>query len=1148
MIDAASAEVVEQDCRAFLNSCLNAVRVKDGRRILLKGRSIYGNVAETPNRRLSLSHMFKLPLSFLLLTAPVAVIAADKVTFNRDVRPILADKCFHCHGPDAAERQADLRLDMEESATRFREGHAAITAGDVEQSELVKRILSVDPDLQMPPPDSGRLLSDSEKKTLVQWISEGAIWEAHWSFIQPQRPALPVVKDNQWPRNAIDHFVLKQLEDKGLQPSPETEKTTWIRRVSFDLTGLPPTLEEVDAFLADDSESAYVNVVDRLLKSPRYGEHTASVWLDAARYADTDGYQNDGPRTMYRWRDWVIDAYNSNMPFDQFTIEQLAGDLLPDASLSQKVATGFNRNHRYNSEAGLVLEEFLLENAVDRVDTTSTVWMGLTLGCARCHDHKYDPFSQREYYQLISFFDKISESGRAIKFGNSEPWIVAPTDDQQARLARLDAEVNVLRQTLENSTDTTVSQICEHAEAMNRSDVEIATEESSVLASGLAHNFPFEDMEAEGISVESGKPVLREGLHGKSATVGGSGILALGKVGDVSCHTRSTISFWLRPEKTESGVIISRQDKNTRRPGFSVELRDGRLQFYIITRWIAGVGAVETVEPIQAEEWVHVALTNDGSQRAQGMQIWLNGRLAVTTVLYNTNSNTGGTSKGAVLRIGGGVYGDRFKGQVDDLRFYKRTLFDDEINVMAERSTVAEILATPAMSRSDSMKRKLIAWIVERREELQAEQQQVAEAVTVARKYSERREQRRKLIDSFPTSMVMEERLVPRDTHIRVRGVYDNYGDVVSSDVPEQFPAMPADAPKNRLSFAKWLVSGEHPLTARVAVNRCWQQYFGTGLVKTAEDFGLQGELPSHPELLDWMAVEFVESGWNVKALQKLIVLSSTYRQSSRVAPATADSSDRAGSSRHSLSDAARTTEVTSESGDASGPDALNKTALRDRHLTDPENRLLSRGPRLRLSARQLRDQALFVSGLLTADIGGPSVSPYQPEKLWEEMSNVKYQQSKGTDLYRRGLYTIWKRTVAPPSLAILDAADRESCSVRPKRTNTPLQALALLNETTFVEAARHLAVRMSTEGGDDPITFAFRCVTSRQPAISELETLAAARADYLAEFDANPDLARKLLSTGESAPPDGPDRSHLAADTMLCNVLLNLDEVVTKE
>lgn len=1056
---------------------------------------------------------------FRLLLAVAAYAAnghlcADEVDFSRDIRPILSDKCFKCHGPDENAREAELRLDTRQGLFDKRNGVVSFVPGKLAQSEAIRRITSDDEDERMPPVDSDLELTADEVKLLQDWVEQGAKWQQHWSFVSVTRPALPKVSDPAWCRNGIDHFVMVRLDREGLKPAPQACKETLIRRVTLDLTGLPPTLGEVDAFLADESPQAYERVVDRLLRSKRYGEHMALMWLDAARYADTDGYQNDGPRSMWRWRDWVIDAYNDNMPFDQFTVKQLAGDLLPNATLQDKIATGFNRNHRYNSEAGLVLDEFLLENAVDRVDSTSTVWMGLTMGCARCHDHKYDPFSQKEYYRLIAYFDNVSESGRAVKFGNSEPWVVAPTEEQQEKLAELDRRVEQAAKAIEQATDEIDAAIengfvAEHTSSTRKRESESESEtkresageihplasQARIVTRGLAQHFPL-DGDDKRVEIEKGKPVFYEGVFGAAAEVDGQSQFKLGAVGGVLCQKRSSISFWLRPEDVSRGVILSRQTKNTRRPGLAVELHDGHLQFYIITRWVSGVGAVETEQKLAANQWVHVCLTNDGSQSARGMRIYLNGECAATRTLYNTNSNTGGTPNNAILRIGGGVYGPNFSGQVDELRIYNRTLWDDEIALLAIPQPVPEILALPAEKRSERQQTLLRAWLLEN--------SQTGKLKRLGDAYFAARTARQRYWDSLPTTMVMEELNPPRTTTVRIRGVYDNHGEVVHPNVPAIFPGMPAEFPQNRLGFARWLVNGDHPLTARVAINRYWQKYFGTGLVKTSEDFGVQGEPPSHPHLLDWLAAEFVERGWDVKAMQKRIVTSATYRQSSQ---------------------------------------ASSQLIRRD-----PENRLLARGPRMRLPAHTIRDQALFVSGLLVERIGGPSVSPYQPANLWKEMSNMTYRQSKGDDLYRRSLYTIWKRTVVPPSMAVLDAADRENCWVKPKRTNTPLQALTLLNETAFVEAARNLGQRMIVEGKEEPVRFAFRLVTSRQPKPAELELLRGAREEYLAEFRSNPEEAKKLIAIGASKPAPKIDPVGLAANTALSNVLLNLDEVISKE
>jgi len=1072
--------------------------------------------------------LFAVLLSGFLVAVPSANAVADEpaVDFNRQIRPVLADTCFKCHGPDAGARKANLRLDRKDGLFSRREGGIPVVPGKPDKSELYRRITAKNEFVRMPPPDSNLNLTAKQIELIRRWIEQGAEWEQHWAFTPVRRPDIPRVENHQWVRNPIDRFVLARLEQEGLSPSPEASKETLIRRVTLDLTGLPPTPAEVDAFLADTSPNAYEKLVDRLLSSPRYGEHMARMWLDAARYADTDGYQNDGPRSMWRWRDWVIDAYNANKPFDEFTVEQLAGDLLPSSHQTssgppvttserltwaklgtpQQIATGFNRNHRYNSEAGLVLEEFLLENAVDRVDTTSTVWMGLTMGCARCHDHKFDSFSQKEYYQLIAYFDKVTESGRAVKFGNSEPWVVAATQDQKRRLAELDRRVEVAAAALQKA-DANITAALRTWER-NRKTNE-TQKPAPVISRGLAQRFPL-DGETSKHRVEKGQPDFTPGAVGDAVALDGRSVLALGKAGDVYDHKRSSIAFWLKPEDVERRVILSRQTPNTRRPGVAVKLHDGHLRFFIIARWVSGVAAVETVKPLAPGQWVHVTLTNDGSQSARGMHIFLNGQPAETRILYNTNSNTGGTRSNAVLRLGGGVHGSLFKGQVDELRFYNRTLWDDEIALLAVRDTIDDIAAKPPAKRTTAERNKLRTWFLEHAAPKGLRQ--------LFNRHFAARTTRLKFSDSLPTAMVMEEDPNAPPTHVRIRGVYNRKGDKVQPGTPAVLPPMPADYPDNRLGFAKWLVNGKHPLTARVAVNRYWQKYFGTGLVKTAEDFGVQGERPSHPQLLDWLASEFVRTGWNIKAMQKLIVTSATYRQSSR---------------------------VKARRSHPAGPHRAQPMDLLKR---DPENRLLARGPRRRLSAHAIRDQALAVSGLLTERIGGPSVSPYQPPNLWRELSNMRYRQSKGADLYRRSLYTIWKRTIPPPSMTVLDAVNRETCWVRTKRTNTPLQALTLLNEKTYVEAARNLGVRMIREGGDDPVSIAFRLVTARRPKPAERKLLERAYREYLAEFRRHPAAAKKIINIGNSKPPQDVDEIELAANTVLANMLLNLDEVMTKE
>jgi hypothetical protein len=816
-----------------------------------------------------------LALLVLLLSSAAgyaAPAASRPLDFDREVRPILADHCFACHGFDAGKRMAGLRLDTAEGASKvLPTGRRAVVPRNTGRSELVRRTAS----RTMPPPGFRKRLTDAQIATLRRWVEQGAAYEAHWALVPPRLPAIPRVRDAAWVRNPIDAFVLARLEREGLRPSPPADAATLIRRVTLDLTGLPPTPAEIDAFLADRSPDAYEKVIERLLASPRYGERMAWDWLDAARYADTNGYQGDSTRTMWPWRDWVIRAFNRNMPFDRFTIEQLAGDLLPNATIDQKIATGFNRNHMLNGEGGRIPEESRVDYVVDRVDTTATVWMGLTLGCARCHDHKFDALSQKEYYRLFAYFNNLPETGSVDRRGNANPVLPLPTEEQQREIGALDEKVRATQERLR---------------------------------------------------------VMR---------------------GDA-------------PER-------------------------------------------------------------------------------------------------------------------------------------------------PA----------LVKQLEEERKALQTAQNRVLEV------------------------MVMEERPEPRETFLLIRGAYDKPGEKVSAGVPASLPPLPPKAAPNRQALARWLVSPEHPLTSRVTVNRLWQMLFGTGLVKTAEDFGVQGERPSHPELLDWLAVAFSRPpavheadrgtegqrdrgkstslrlsvspsiprrgepglGWDMKALLRLIVTSAAYRQSSRVTP-----------------------------------------ELLER---DPENRLLGRASRYRLSSAQLRDQALAVSGLLVERTGGPPVRPYQPPGVWEEATfgKITYEPGKGEDLYRRSLYTFWRRIVGPTNL--FDTASRQTCTVRQTRTNTPLHALTLLNDVTYVEASRAFAQRVLKEGGlttGSRLDHAYRLALARRATAAERQVLTARLTVLLARYRSDREAAGKLLSAGESPRDERLDAAELAAWTALCSLILNLDETVTRE
>ncbi len=780
------------------------------------GASLLGVASRLLTASLFVSHLFGASAS-----------EDSRVDFQRQIRPLLSDTCFQCHGPDAKTRVAGLRLDLRDALFQSLASGIPIVPGDPERSLLYQRITHEDATRRMPPKYSHKELSAKQIDLIRRWIQQGAVWQQHWSFIPPKRPTLSQVNDSSWPRHGMDYFVLRRLEEKGLTPSAAAEGSRILRRVTLDLTGLPPTLEELDAFLSDKSTDAYEKVVDRLLASPRYGERMAVVWLDLARYADTDGYQDDEPRIMWRWRDWLINALNNNLPFDQFTIEQLAGDLIPEARPDQQLATGFLRNNRVNGEGGSIAAEFQVEYTADRLDAVATTWLGLTVACARCHDHKYDPISQREFYRLYAFFNNVSEPGTYRR--SASPTIKVPRRGVRRRLDQIDL-------------------------------------------------------------------ALRD-LDKKSAT--------------------------------------------------------------------------------------YIALEK----------------------------------------------------------------------------------------------------------------------------------KRQRLIEQVPETMIMRDDQ-PRETFVLGRGQYDKPGQKVTPGVPTIMPPLPTEIPANRLALAKWLVDPTHPLTARVTVNRLWQLHFGAGLVRTAEDFGAQGEPPTHPSLLDWLATQLIRLEWDVKAFQRMIVTSATYRQSSKITPSLLQ--------------------------------------------TDPENRLLARGPRMRLPAEMIRDQALALSGLLVESIGGPSVKPYQPAGLWNEIAGGAtraykggYQQDRGISLYRRSLYTFWRRPIHPPGMEVFDAPSRETCTVRRERTNTPLQALALMNDLTYVEAARALARRLIREGGssdDDRVAFGFRLVTARRPTTPELEVLRLGLQRHRTTYEKDREAAKELIQVGHSEPDPEIDVAELAAYAALANALLNLDETISKE
>ena len=1056
-------------------------------------------------------------------------VRSERVSFDQQIRPILSDTCFQCHGPDEKNREADLRLDRKDSAFEKRAGHRVVVPKKPLESDLYLRVSTDDSDERMPPADSGRSLSEDDIELIRRWIEQGAEWQEHWAFVRPQSPELPRVSQPEWCDTEIDRFILARLDREGLRPSPEADRATLIRRVTLDLPGLPPTPAEVDVFVPDESPKAWENLVDRLLDSEAYGERMAVRWLDLARYADTSGYQTDGARDMWRWRDWVISAYNSNMTFDQFTIEQLAGDLLQDIplpgrlgygglqldglTLNRLIATGFNRNHRGNSEGGVVPEEFQVEYVADRVDTTATVWLGLTMQCARCHDHKYDPISQREFYQVFACFNNIPEYGRYRKDGNSHPYIKAPTDEQRQQLASLNRELDQLQGCWDRyQNDLT--------EARRKWEPSTDAQEAADLkiTEGLVAHFPLDGGCGNLVedSSRDGKSTTSPAFASAAATTPTSGsvlpVFVAGRIGEAaqfdgkqSVLAKDTCGFdYLIPfsatawiHASGDGTVVSRiTASDPQGTGWSVSLQDGHVHVGLINRWLDDCVRLESVERVPKGEWHHIGVTYDGSRQAGGVEVYIDGHCCEKKIHFDFLNQTFAAPAEDPVRIGGGVAA--FHGLIDEVRLYDRCLDLSEVLIASNSDAISEIARIPPDVRTPAQMLKVRTWFVLHR----ATQAQRDLYSTLVRRQRERTD----FVDALPTVMVMHESH-PRKTHVLTRGVYDQPGESVDAGVPGIFPPLEDAQPANRLGLAKWLVSGNHPLTARVAVNRYWQMYFGEGLVRSMEDFGSQGRPPSHPDLLDWLAMEFVDGGWNVKQMQKAIVMSATYRQSSRTSP--------------------------------------------KRQMRDPENLLLARGPRFRLTAEMVRDQALAACGILHECVGGPSVKPYQPDGIWSEIATTtEYDRATGSGLYRRSLYTYWKRTVVPPSMLTFDATSRELCTVRRARTNTPLQALILMNDVTFVEAARVLGQRMLLEGGthpDEKIAWGFRLVLARTPQAVEAEVFRKGLDRNLERFHNDIVAAKQLTSIGESVPPGKLDPADLAAYTTVASLILNLDETVTR-
>jgi hypothetical protein len=1038
-----------------------------------------------------------------LLLVPLAGTAAERPLYNRDVRPILAETCFACHGPDKMARKGDLRLDVREEALKA----GAIVPGKPDQSPLIERIFTDDKHQLMPPAKTGKKLTAAQKDVLKRWVASGAQYQAHWSFIPPTRPALPVVKNPSWVRNPIDRFVLAELEKRGLTPAPEADRRTLARRVALDLTGLPPAPRDVEAFLRDRRSGAYERYVDRLLASPSWGEHRGRYWLDAARYADTHGIHFDNFREMWSYRAWVIKAFNRNLPFDQFTIDQLAGDLRPSPSMDQLVASGFNRCNITSNEGGLIPEEYLVLYTRDRTETTAAVWLGLTANCAVCHDHKLDPLTQREFYRMAAFFNNTTQGAMDGNIKDTPPAILVPRSADEPRWRVLQKQLVSAKGDVEK-----------HKQAARASferwlkEVKAETIQAGIPSDKLLLGAPLSEgaggkvrLSVAGqertLTLPGAQPWGEGHVAAKSFRTRPGATVQAADVGDFEKDQAFSFGAWVRlPRSRFNGAVFARMDEGSDYRGWDLWVEAGRFGTHIVNRWPNDALKVVAGNPVGHNTWNHVFVTYDGSGKVAGVRVYVNGVLqAVRNV--QADSLKGSIKTRVPWKLATRNNSSRLDGiSVQDVRIYGRELSGVEVARLARGTRAVYLAGLP--KRTPGMTGELFDWYlaggdrnyqaaVAELEKLQREEAVIRSRGTVAH--------------------VMNERPSKAMAHVLYRGDYDKRRDQVTPETPSILPAMPANLPRNRLGFAKWLVQPGQPLTARVTVNRFWQEVFGTGIVRTSGDFGTAGELPTHPELLDWLALEFSEKGWDVKQFFKMLVMSATYRQAALV--------------------------------------------TREKREKDPANVLLSRGPRFRMDAEMVRDHALAASGLLVTRLGGPSVKPYQPDGVWEAVamigSNTRdYRRDGGDNLYRRSLYTFWKRAAPPASMDIFNAPSREMCTVRRERTNTPLQALVTLNDPQFVEAARVLAQKALRQGGKTTASradFVAQRLLLRPLRPEEGKVVEKLLAELLANYRAEPAAAKKLLRVGEAKADETLDAAELAAWTMLTNALMNLDEVLNK-
>lgn len=1041
-----------------------------------------------------------------------------KLDFNQEVKPILSDKCFSCHGPDKANQKAGLRLDEPEGAYKALEnapGKVAIWPGNLQKSEVYHRIISEDPERMMPALESNLSLTNKEKAILIKWIEEGASYKPHWAFQKLAEVQPPKAQYVGWVKNPIDHFIAKKLIEEGMSPSPEASKELLLRRLSFDLTGLPPTEEEMNAFLIDESSNAFEKQVDRLLDSPHYGEKMAVDWLDLARYSDTHGYTVDYYRDVSPWRDWVIQSFNQNMRYDEFIQWQLAGDMMPNASQAQILATTFNRLHPQNLEDGIIDEEYRVEYVVDRTSVLGTALMGLTVGCARCHDHKYDPISQKNFYELYSFFNNINEAGLIPRESSTPvPTLMLPTPKQDSIIAYLKSVTAASQQQFNAAEKQEVAHAEEWLTLGGYRSLALGLPTHGLIAQYSLDNHlentthPGQMGKMDRARSKGERPSFTAGYARQGLLMDGDAWLDLDKVGIFQRKDPFSIGLWVNlPEALTEGVIFHK-GKGTglhAYRGYHLYLRENKLELMLSHTAPDNAIIAHSLEEIPKNEWVHLILTYDGSSLASGLKLYLNGREIATEVtvdnlykdiiffdyedvIYPEPIEPG-------LQIGARWRGVGIKGaKVDELIVYNRELTGIEALQIALPEALKAITSKPPNHLSQEERTLLKKFYF------------VRQSSRYASSLRTLQEARGALFDStenIKEIMVMKEMEKPRKTYVLDRGLYDTYKEEVFPNVPSHILAWQDSLPKNRLGLAQWLTSPEHPLTARVAVNRYWQNYFGRGIVGTTEDFGNQGELPSHPALLDWLATEFVNSGWNVKALQKLMVMSATYRQSS--------------------------------------------LASVEQMEKDPQNVLLARGPKLRLTSEMMRDNALAASGLLNPKIGGESVYPYQPEGLWKMNSNT-YLQDQGDKLYRRSMYTIWKRTVPNPTLSTFDQPDRNVCTVRRQKTNTPLQALVLLNDPTYLEASKVIGECITREGStQESIARAYRKITGITIRAEELEVLTELQSSEYETFSQNQKKVKGVLAVGAYEIDHSLDPVMIATNTIVASVILNSDASITK-